>query len=108
MRKNSHEKNEKKTKKFLGRGYGRWEMVEDLNLGPHVQVELSGPCRELVIFFENFKNWGWVILGAKTTNLHPAMPRFFFVILEALWTSNAGAKLEKNRGELTRESRGQS
>ena len=68
MRKNWYVKNEKPPKNFGGRAVGwvpGWRMIGDLNLGPHKHFELS----ELVIFFKNFKNWGWVTLGAKTTNL---------------------------------------
>jgi len=51
---------------------------------------------------------GVVTFGAKTTNFHQVDPRFFFVILEAIWTSETHAKLEKNHGRLQGESRGQS
>jgi len=52
--------------------------VRDLNLGPHIQVELSGPSRELVTFFLKISKigggslWGPV---AKKLDLRP--PIFF-------------------------------
>jgi len=54
MRKKLVREKRKNPKKILAEGVGwvpGWEMVGDLNFGPHTQVELSGPSRELLIYF---------------------------------------------------------
>jgi len=60
-------------------GLPGWDMVVDLNLGPHIHFELSGPSRELVIFFKISKIGGGSLWGALAQKLDLGPPIFFVI-----------------------------
>ena len=67
----------------------------DLNLGPHIQVELSGPSPELVIIFGKFQKLGVGHFGGENDKLVMEVAPIFFHVLSSTLDLRCTCKVRK-------------